>query len=498
MKSIKLLYLVVAGVISTSTLVNGDVGSDLLKCLEAAKVETVGPSDPGFVDARYGYDLRYTYKPLAVVYPASNAEVSAAIKCAAAGNVAIAPRSGGHSYEGYSIGGADSSLVIDLKKFSTVSVKNNIATIGGGLRLGQVYYRLFNAGGYAVPGGTCPTVGIGGHSLGGGFGLFSRKYGLMADNIVSADIVLANGTVTTTSASQKSRFSLGGSYGVVTNFKFNVFQPPAKVTTFSYDIKAKDYLKAVKAYNAWSATASRDVGVEMYWDKGGISLYGTYLGPKSKLASVMNTFVSNAPAHTADIKESSFLEAILRWTYLDSTDLKDLDRLPDSKVQDSRYMKGKSLMYKNTLSDEDINIANKWLSKPPTGSTASYIIIDLWGQSKINEVSPNASAFVHRTTTFAIEYITEWGNNAKVYNKPDCKQCLQWMNNFFDEARTAYLKRQSPVEAYQNYIDKDMVDYRTAYYGGNSNIKKLSTVKSAYDPQNVFRFPQSIPVKSPV
>ncbi|KAK9759574.1 hypothetical protein K7432_017294 [Basidiobolus ranarum] len=437
---------------------------------------------------------------MAVVFPATSTEVSNAIKCAVANKVAIAPRSGGHSYEGYSIGGVDLSLVIDLKKFNTVSVANNLATVGGGVRLSQLYYRLWNAGGYAVPGGTCPSVGVGGHTLGGGFGLFSRKYGLMADNLASVKVVLANGTLIDASSSKNSdlfwalRGAGGGSYGIVTEFVFNVFKPPTKVTTFSYDFSSKDYLKIMKAYNTWGVSASRDVGVEMYWDKNGISFYGTFLGTKDKLNTVLSSFLQNAPKYTSSISESGFLEAILRWTYLDTKNIKDLDLLPENKIQDSRYTKGKSLMYKNILADEDIQIINKYLSKPPSGATASYVIVDLWAASKINEQPQNGTSFSHRSTTFAIEYLAEWGDNSIVYNKPDCQPCLKWINDFYNEASVAFLKRQSPIEAYQNYIDRDLQDPMTAYYGSASNIQKLKAVKSSYDPGNNFRFPQSIPL----
>ncbi|KAG0317108.1 hypothetical protein BG000_004641, partial [Podila horticola] len=166
----------------------------------------------------------YNYKLQAIFHPATNNDVSAAIKCASAANVAIAPRSGGHSFEGYSAGGQDGSLIMDLNQFSQFSIdtKTNIATIGGGNRLGPTYAKLWTNGQYLIPAGTCPTVGIGGHALGGGVGMTSRKYGVLSDNIVSMTVVDPSGAIKTVSATKNTdlywalRGAGGGSFGVVT------------------------------------------------------------------------------------------------------------------------------------------------------------------------------------------------------------------------------------------------------------------------------------------
>jgi len=110
-------------------------------------------------------NLRYTFHPAAIVYPNNAEDVSTAIKIGAQYNHQVVARSGGHSYVANGLGGKDGLLVVDMSNFKTVSVDltTNIATIGAGNRLGDIALFL-NNNGRAMPHGSCPYVGIGGHS----------------------------------------------------------------------------------------------------------------------------------------------------------------------------------------------------------------------------------------------------------------------------------------------------------------------------------------------
>lgn len=115
--------------------------------------------------------------------------------CAAKNNVKVQPRGGGHGYASFALGGKSGSMVIDLQSFNTVTLdSNNIAKVGGGVRLGNLATAIYNQAQRALPHGTCPGVGVGGHATHGGFGLSSRAWGLTLDTIVALDVVLANGT----------------------------------------------------------------------------------------------------------------------------------------------------------------------------------------------------------------------------------------------------------------------------------------------------------------
>jgi len=168
-------------------------------------------------------NLRYTFKPSAVAFPSTPSDVSTILTLATKYNHQAVARSGGHSYIANGLGGKDGVVVVDLRNFNKISVdsKTNLASIGTGNRLGNVALSL-NDKGRAMPHGTCPYVGIGGHSGSsiflhgsgynlliffwyvrpsghGGYGFTSRKWGLTLDTIVALDVVLANGTIVTAS-----------------------------------------------------------------------------------------------------------------------------------------------------------------------------------------------------------------------------------------------------------------------------------------------------------
>ena len=143
----------------------------------------------------------------------------------------IAARSGGHSYAGYST--PDKGLVVDLGKLNTITVNpDGTADIGAGCRLADVYATLGGQG-VCIPGGSCPSVGIGGLTLGGGIGVLTRLHGLTCDNLIEADIVTADGTLQTVNADNNPdlfwglRGGGGGNFGIVTRFKFQTFAAPS-------------------------------------------------------------------------------------------------------------------------------------------------------------------------------------------------------------------------------------------------------------------------------
>ena len=128
-------------------------------------------------------------------------DVQVAVKCGANTQTPVVARSGGHSYAAYGVGGQDGSLVVDLSALKNITYANDHqqATVQTGNRLGDVAVNLWNNGQRALPHGTCPNVGSGGHTSYGGFGFLSRFGGLLLDRVVSAEVVLANGTVVTAS-----------------------------------------------------------------------------------------------------------------------------------------------------------------------------------------------------------------------------------------------------------------------------------------------------------
>ena len=162
------------------------------------------PGDPDWADIIKSYNTRLQYIPAVVVLPETGQHIIEAVLCATQNGVKVQARSGGHSYASFSTGGRDGAMVIDLCHFQDVSLdKDNIAKVGAGARLGNIALTLYNQR-RAIPHGTCPAVGIGGHAAHGGFGMMSRTWGLTLDNIIAVDVVLADGRHLTASGTQNA------------------------------------------------------------------------------------------------------------------------------------------------------------------------------------------------------------------------------------------------------------------------------------------------------
>ncbi|TPX72959.1 hypothetical protein SpCBS45565_g00165 [Spizellomyces sp. 'palustris'] len=477
--------------------------ASLIQCLSGIQdgSKVIVPSDPVYPKASLGQDYRFTYKPAAIFIPTKEKHIQTAVICANANNVTIAPRSGGHSYEGYSQGGKNGALLVDLYKLDSVSVDKNARTavVGTGNLLAPLYYKLWTAGKYAFPGGTCPTVGVGGLTLHGGYGLLGRKYGVAADQVLEITMVSAKGDTLVANKNQSSDLFWAlrgaGSFGIITSFKIalQTVPNPDVVTSFTYDWPASQHSAVLAAYNTWGPKATNDVTTELNWDSAGsLELQGLYLGPKSNLNGILKGFmdaVGSKPS-ASDVRQQSLIDALLRFTWMDTTNPADMLH---PVAQDAKYMKGNSLLYSAPFSGQTIQIMNKYLSSVPSGSTGAYIIVDLWG-GQVNNVPISETAFIHRNELFGIEIVVEWGNMNAPPGKPDCPACLTWINNFYGDLATQYRKEYkiNTVPAYQNYIDKGLPNWQQAYYG--AAYDRLKQVKRQYDPSNRFQFPQSIPL----
>lgn len=212
----------------------------------------VRPNSPQYATARQLFSSRFdTILPAAIAYCAAPADVQTCLAFAHRFGIPIAPRTGGHSYAGYS---TTTGMVLDVTRMSTIAVNagNGSATVGAGARLIDVYSALAQSG-LVIPAGSCPTVGVAGLTLGGGAGVLDRKFGLTCDNVLSAQVVVADGRVLTCDASHELdlfwalRGGGGGNFGVVTSFTFRIHQ----LTTLSLFTLRWPWSSAATVVNAW-------------------------------------------------------------------------------------------------------------------------------------------------------------------------------------------------------------------------------------------------------
>ncbi|CCX16444.1 Similar to Uncharacterized FAD-linked oxidoreductase ygaK; acc. no. Q796Y5 [Pyronema omphalodes CBS 100304] len=253
--------------------------SSLTDCLNAASVPILLTFSPSWQDATKPFNLRLTVNPAVVTIPRTKAEVSPI-------STEIAS-------------GLSGNMVIDMVEFQEVScdASSTIATVGSGVRLGNMATRLFQLGERGIPHGTCSGVGIGGHATLGGFGLDSRLWGLTLDTVTSIDAVLANGTAVTASSSQNRDLfwalrGAGPGFAVITSFKMKTFPATPVNVNWAYTYVYGTAQKAAKAYSIAQAfgqtSAPKELGYGiMFFPGNQFIVRGVYHGPKANMDRIL-------------------------------------------------------------------------------------------------------------------------------------------------------------------------------------------------------------------
>jgi len=445
-------------------------GDPRLKSLAAAvRGPVYARGGAGYETVRLEYDSLYdAVKPLAVVQPLDVVDVGAVVRWATKTGVHIVARSGGHSYGGYST--VANGVVVDLARLKSVGVSQGQALVGAGARLGNIYNGLA-AHGLAIPAGTCPSVGIGGHVLGGGFGLASRAWGLASDNVLAVQIVMSDGKVIVADAKHHPdlywacRGGGGGNFGIATRFTFRthaVAQGAYFVATWPWTQAAE----VVASFLAWAPHQPDALGAlcRLAAGPGGptVQVFGQFLGSETALKASLASL--QPPATKLTTGTAAWLDLVKRWAGCLG------HNLPGCAAPGHTAFAGASdYLAAIPTSTRLARFADVVESR---GASSGALLIDAYGGA-INRVKPGATAFVHRDVLASIQYYAG-GAGARA-----------WV-----DASRAGLKPAVSGAAYVNYIDPHLANWQQAYYG--ANLPRLRAVKKKYDPHNVFHFAQSI------
>ena len=448
-------------------------GDPRLRSLTAAvRGPVITRGSASYDGARLIFDSLYDgVRPLAIVRPVDARDVGAVVRWAAKTGVRIVARSGGHSYGGYS---TTSGVVIDLSRLAGVHVSGSRAFVGAGARLGNIYDTL-GAHGRAIPAGTCPSVGIGGHALGGGFGLASRAWGLASDNLISTQVVTADGKIVVADAAHHAdlfwacRGGGGGNFGIATQFVFRTHA----VSQGSYFIATWPWAEAeevVASFLGWGPNAPDGLGslCRLAAGPGGptVQVFGQFLGSESALKAALASL--GPPATKLTTGTATWLDLVRRWAGCLG------HSLPGCAAPGHQAFVGASDYIRAVPSAAQLAKFRSVVEA--RGAASGALLIDAYGGA-LNRISPSATAFVHRNELASIQYFAA-GNGASA---------RAWV----DASRGA-LRPAVSGAAYVNYIDPHLTNWPTAYYG--ANLPRLRTVKRKYDPHNLFHFAQSIPL----
>lgn len=441
------------------------------------------------------FDPRFDrLRPAGVAYCAGPADVVTCLSFVKRFSLPFRVRSGGHSYAGWS--SVTGGLIIDVTRISHFTVGNGHVAVGAGLDLITCYERLA-AHGIAFPGGSCPTVGIAGLALGGGVGVLSRQLGLTSDNLESVQLVLADGSVVTCDATSDSdlfwacRGGGGGNFGVATSFTIRT-RRLTELVLFFLSWPWSRAGRVVAGWQSWAPFAPDALWSNLHLTGpfgGGapqVSVGGTFLGSVSSLVSELDRLyakVGSRPSSTF-VNSESFLNAMLVEAGCAGFSVPQCDTRPFGLLPRVPSY-AKSDFFNRRLSASGIATLVSGIERTSgiTGTAAGVgaIAFDAFGGA-INKVKPDATAFVHRDSLFLAQYSTSWtfpGSPTGVARQH------QWLRSFY-----AMLHPHASGEAYQNYIDPDLVNWRQAYY--RANYPRLAQVKATYDPSGLFTFPQAI------
>ncbi|XAR50783.1 Tetrahydroberberine oxidase [Bertholletia excelsa] len=451
-----------------------------------------------------------TPKPAIIITPTDPAHVQSTVLCSKILGLQLRIRSGGHDYEGISYVSDVPFIILDMFNLRSISIDTRTQTgwVQSGATLGEFYYKIASTNrllGFA--GGVCPTVAIGGHISGGGYGNMLRKYGLAVDNVVDAQIVDANGQVLDRFAMGEDLFwaILGGggaSFGVVLSYKVKLVPVPEIVTVFRVERTLEE--NATDIVHKWQFVADKiDNGlfirvllqpVTLKEDEKTIraSFISMFLGSSQRLLEVMENGFPELALKREDVTEMGWIESVLYWGNFDNvTSLESLlHRSPDSVY----FLKRKSDYVQAPISKDGLQgIWKKMMELDKTG-----LVFNPYG-GKMSEISESATAFPHRAgNIFKIQYSVNWNEEG-----------IEAEEKYLNQIRTLHsymtpFVSKSPRSAFLNYRDLDIgithngkgsyseaKVYGVKYFKGN--FDRLVKVKTRVDPDNFFRNEQSIP-----
>ena len=440
--------------------------------------ELIQRGDAQYEEARQLYNAMIDKRPLLIARCADVADVIAGVRFGREQELLTAVRCGGHNGPG--LGSCDDGLVIDLSLMNGVRADPATRTVRveGGCTQGAVEHAA-HAFGLAVPAGIVSTTGIGGLTLGGGHGYLARRYGLTIDNLLEADVVLADGSVVTASASQNDDLFWalrggGGNFGVVTSFLFQG-HPVSSVYGGPIFWDLKDAATVMKWYREFLPKTPVELDPFLHlgvvpsaapfpkeiWGKRNVALIACYTGP-----------VENGEEAVRPIRQELPLP-ILDW----------MGPMPFPMLQsmfDPLFPKGLQWYWKGDfvrdLPDEAIDLHVQYASKMPSDLSLMHLYpID----GAVHEVGPSDTAWNCRDATWSMVIAGVDPDPAKA------EELKNWGRSYWEAVHPFNLGG-----AYINFMMEEGEDRIRATYG--DNYDRLAKIKKKYDPTNFFRVNQNI------
>jgi len=439
--------------------------------------ELIRPGDAGYEEARKVYNAMHDRKPAVVVRCVDAGDVIAAVNFAREFGGDLSVRGGSHSAPGF--GTNDGGVVIDLSPLKGIRVdpRARIARAEGGCTWAD-FNHATHAFGLASTGGIVSTTGISGLTLGGGIGYLARGCGLALDNLLSADVVTADGQFLVASESENEDLFWalrggGGNFGVVTSLEYGL-HPIKDILAGVFVFPLERARELFEFFREYIETAPEELGAfpaylvapplpflpEKEHGKTFCGIVACWAGPLDKGEQALAPIREVAP---------TVGEMVAPMPYPAINALFD-ELLPPGLQQ---YWKGS---FAGELTDGAIEAHLKFGPEIPTVNCAMHIYPI---NGACHRVSPDATAFAYRDATFATVIAGAWPDPA------DNEKNVKWVRDYYKA-----LEPHSAAGGYINFMDADDQGRIKDNYKGN--YQRLVDVKKKYDPTNLFRMNQNI------
>ncbi|KUI72555.1 putative FAD-linked oxidoreductase YvdP [Cytospora mali] len=448
------------------------------------------------------YNLAIDVTPAAVIRPNSTEEVAAAVRCAADNGYKVQARSGGHSFANFGLG--DGALTIDLVNMQKYSMDETTwyATIGAGMKLGDVDTHLTQTG-RAFAHGVCPGVGIGGHATiirrvtgrfgaKGGLGPMSRMWGTTLDHIVEVEVVIANGTILRATEDENSDLffnqaddgepqglrGAGASFGIITEFVMRTHPAPGDAVQYSFEFDiGGDAAELASTYMAWQDLVAdpdldRRFGTELILWSGGIIITGTFYGTQGEFEA---SGIQQRLPENGTITLTDWLGSLAEWV--------EKEALYLSNLPSDFYAKSLGFRQEDMLTEENVTALFKYTNELDKGTLVWFIIFDATGGA-VADVPMNATGYAHRNKlmfyqSYAVDilYLSDTTRS--------------FLIDFYNKLVTMMPADATNRGTYPGYVDLNISGIPQEQYW-EGNLPMLETIKSKWDPDDVFHNPQSV------
>ena len=443
------------------------------------------PGDERFEELARPATNRYpTSQPQAIARCATPTDVAHMINFARRYGLETAVRGAGHSFADHS---STAGLLIETGLMNTISMHGDLATIGAGARLSEIYSELHNHQA-TIPAGCGPTVGIAGLALGGGLGVLGRTYGLTCDRMTAAQVVLADGNLITCGETSEPdlywalRGAGAGNFGVVTALTFRTIPEPDAVA-FHLSWRDQDVSAVLTAWMEWAPQAPDAMAASL-----------TLRAPADNSAPpqthLIGAMIADEPGAAGAL--GHFVEQLA------GTAVRNR-QFPVASLSDVKARLAEVGAEIGNVSATAVDHSASEFCREPLPALIASALVDALTTNRIpgqarelaltplggayNRVPADATAFVHRSDQFLLEWTVTSDPAQPGASRQAASQWLSHIRTLLDGYGTG--------RSYQNFADSELAEPLLAYYG--DNLPRLRHIKNRYDPDNFFHHRQSIP-----